>query len=190
MNIQNLTKCLSVLAYLVIGVNAHATDGRSAIAEGAQLYNLNCARCHNARPASDFSARQWSVVMPHMREKAHLTRQETLAVESFLSGTLTADNLNEAVLGSLGQPSGEDLVQNLGCQGCHVIKGVGGNLGPNLTTVVDLRGTDFVRQKLLNPTFNNPASAMPKYPISEDQLDAIVAYLESLQIVTADAASE
>jgi len=32
----------------------------------------------------------------------------------------------------------------------------------------------------MNPTFNNRASAMPRYPLNEDQLNAITSYLEAM----------
>ena len=43
---------------------------------GAELINNNCARCHNSRPVREFSIGEWRVIMPHMREKAHLTGSE------------------------------------------------------------------------------------------------------------------
>ncbi|MEQ9362631.1 MAG: hypothetical protein RIF32_00225, partial [Leptospirales bacterium] len=51
---------------------------------GAMIYNLNCARCHNPRPPQEFSDREWDVIMPHMRERAHLTGVETDKVLQFI----------------------------------------------------------------------------------------------------------
>ena len=50
---------------------------------GAEVINNNCARCHNARAVHEFSIPEWKVIMPHMREKAHLTGKETQAVLEF-----------------------------------------------------------------------------------------------------------
>ncbi len=154
--------------------------GPGSVAEGAELYNLNCVRCHNARPAEDYTARQWSVVMPHMREKAHLTRQETLLVETFLASTLTADKLPEGLAESSLEYSGEALVNQFGCQGCHRLGSIGGTVGPSLVSVVALKGVDYVMKKLADPTFDNRASAMPRYPMNDEQLRVITSYLGSL----------
>ncbi len=176
-----LTSVLMLYSILVLG------DGPGSVAEGAEIYSLNCVRCHNARPAEDYTARQWSVVMPHMREKAHLTRHETQAVETFLASTLTADKLTKGNAEASHEYSGESLMQQFGCQGCHQVGSTGGTLGPNLISVVAAKGVDFVTKKLTDPTFDNPASAMPRYPMNEKQLRAITSYLESLGTGVAEA---
>jgi len=167
---------------LVLLTNPVLGEDENLVAEGAEIYNLNCVRCHNARPAEDYTAKQWSVVMPHMREKAHLTKQETLLVETFLASTLTWDKLDAVTTESSAGFSGESLYQQFGCQGCHKADDKGGGIGPSLVSVVSVKGADFVMKKLTNPTFNNKASAMPKYPMSDDQLRAITSYLESMGV--------
>jgi mono/diheme cytochrome c family protein len=152
----------------------------SLVGKGAKLYSENCGRCHNARPASDYSKKEWSVVMPHMREKGHMTGKEALAVEAFLASTLTSDVQNEVNAGSLAnkpQRSGFDLVAAFGCQGCHKINGAGGALGPNLAGVISSKGEAFVLKKLTNPKFNNPASAMPQFPMTDADKKAIADFL-------------
>ncbi|MCZ6504218.1 MAG: c-type cytochrome [Gammaproteobacteria bacterium] len=152
-------------------------------ADGAKLYNDNCARCHNPRPAEQFSAREWSVIMPHMREKAHLTRQETEAVERFLASTLTADiqrALRSEERSELGSVDGEQLFSRFGCQGCHQINGEGGSMGPNLSVTLQEKGEAFMIQKILDPAAGNPASTMPKFPVSESDASAIVEHIKTL----------
>jgi len=179
---------MKLLHLLLIGVSFVATSyavkaqhiDTSLVGKGAKLYSENCGRCHNARPASDYSKKEWSVVMPHMREKAHMTGKEALAVEAFLDSTLTADVQNEVQSGSLKnkpQRSGADLVAAFGCQGCHNINGTGGALGPNLAGVIGRKGEAFVLKKLTNPKFNNQASAMPKFPMTNADKKAIADFL-------------
>lgn len=167
------------LSGLVFFTQAEHISDPSLVAEGAKVYNENCGRCHNPRPASDYTKQEWSVVMPHMREKAHMTGKETLAVEAFIAQTLTADVRNNPLIRNAQDKllTGEQLVSQFGCQGCHQIKGKGGSLGSNLDGIVTARGRDFVIKKLKDPTFNNAASAMPQFPMSEDDLQAIVNYL-------------
>jgi len=159
-------------------IGQHASDP-TLIAKGARLYSENCGRCHNPRPASDYSKKEWSVVMPHMREKAHMTGQESLAVEAFLASTLTADVRNDMKSGSSGaeQRSGKTLITQFGCQGCHQINGEGGNLGPTLDGVVENKGREFILKKLKDPKFNNTASAMPQFPMSEADMEMLINYM-------------
>lgn len=186
MNTNKRLSRMLIASVLMLYSTLAFAEGLSSVAEGANIYNLNCVRCHNARPAEDYTARQWSVVMPHMREKAHLTRQETLSVEKFLASTLTADKLTEGIAESGREYSGEALVNQFGCQGCHQVDSIGGTLGPSLTSIVARKGIDFVTRKLIDPTFDNKASAMPRYPMNDGQLRAIVSYLESLGTGIAD----
>ncbi len=160
-------------------IQAQEVAESNLIAEGAKLYSENCGRCHNPRPASDYTKREWSVVMPHMREKAHMTGKETLAVEAFIDSTLTADvRNNQSPTNQPSKPAAE-LVAQFGCQGCHVMNGAGGNLGPSLEGIVKERGRDFIAKKLKDPKFNNASSAMPQFPMSDQDIEAIINYLDN-----------
>ena len=54
-----------------------ATRGRT------QMWADNCNRCHNARPASWYSRREWEVAMLHMQVRGYLTGEETRGVSEF-----------------------------------------------------------------------------------------------------------
>lgn len=169
-----------VLTTSAFSIKAQHVNDPSLVAKGAKVYSENCARCHNARPAEEYSKKEWSVVIPHMRAKAHMTGKEALAVEAFLASTLTADvrNAEEYTKPNAPKKSGEELVTQFGCQGCHQIKGEGGKLGPALDGVVASKGESFVLKKLIDPKFNNAASAMPKYPINKEDIKAIIGFLK------------
>jgi len=178
---KNLTIILLSLVglFFVSSSNAQHASDPSLIAEGAKLYSQNCGRCHNARPASDYTKREWSVVMPHMREKAHMTGTESLAVEAFLNSTLTADVRNDVdSSGKVIQRTPQELIAQFGCQGCHVINGEGGNLGPTLDGVIESRGKEFVVKKLRDPKFNNASSAMPQFPMTDADIEAMISILK------------
>ncbi len=51
---------------------------------GAAVWRMTCARCHNLRPANEFSDRQWPVIVNHMRTRQDLTRTDAQAVWVFL----------------------------------------------------------------------------------------------------------
>ncbi len=69
--------------------------------------------------------------------------------------------LGDAAMGvvSTGDPEkGEAVYDANGCANCHTVNGVGGNLGPDLTTIGSLRPADFIRLELQNPGGNLPKS--------------------------------
>ena len=57
---------------------------------------------------------------------------------------------------------------------------VGGTVGPSLNDVVGRQGGRFVRQKLMDPTFNSRNSMMPNFGLSDQQIEALVAYLATM----------
>jgi mono/diheme cytochrome c family protein len=180
----------SILLALTMAVSfgqcAFAGEQGNLVAQGAKVYNENCGRCHNPRPAEQYQAEEWSAVMPHMRAKAHMTGQETEAVEAFLASTLTQEKVSETSRNRtqskpVSAETGKALVGQFGCQGCHVISGEGGNLGPALDGVLERRDPSFIRKKLHDPSFNNASSAMPRFPLGEADIDSILAYLKTLR---------
>jgi len=53
-------------------------------------------------------------------------------------------------------------------------------MGPNLNQAFTSRGAEFIAKKIGNPSFNNAASAMPKFPLNEGDINSIVQYLKSV----------
>ena len=51
---------------------------------------------------------------------------------------------------------GGQLYGKLGCAGCHIINGVGGSLGPELSNIGWIRGPDYLRQAVLEPAARLP----------------------------------
>lgn len=179
MNYFKLLSVLFVFSLTSLIVNAEHVSDPSLVAKGAKLYSENCGRCHNPRPASDYSKKEWSVVMPHMREKAHMTGKEALAVEAFLASTLTSDVRNKLnVASKSSEPiNASKLITQYGCQGCHVINKLGGTLGPNLDVTIKEKGEEYAIKKIKKPKFDNSASAMPQFPMSDEEIKALVRFL-------------
>ena len=48
-----------------------------------QMWAENCNRCHNARPASWYSRREWAVAMHHMQVRGYLSGEETRGITEF-----------------------------------------------------------------------------------------------------------
>lgn len=57
---------------------------REMFKQGAKLWPVYCAQCHNARPGSEFSPPQWDVIMMHMRTQANLPANDARALTEYL----------------------------------------------------------------------------------------------------------
>lgn len=74
-------------------------------------------------------------------------------------------------------PEARELINAMGCKGCHVIDGSGGTLGPNLDKIGDRLSREELRRQLVDP-----ASAMPSFGhLPESELKLLLDYLESLK---------
>jgi putative heme-binding domain-containing protein len=52
---------------------------------------------------------------------------------------------------------GAGIYKNLGCAGCHIVNGQGGNLGPDLSDIGFMRGPSSLRESIVDP-----GAALPK----------------------------
>jgi nitric oxide reductase subunit C len=70
---------------------------------------------------------------------------------------------------------GKSLWQEKNCQNCHQLFGLGGYMGPDLTTVTTdpKRGTAYAKGILMSG-----GSRMPNFHFKEEEADALVAYLD------------
>jgi hypothetical protein len=87
--------CLSGLVgacLLGLGLTpAHAEPGKKADQKagpkkltGAELYAINCNRCHPERYATEFTSAQWKTIMLHMRVRANLPAAQAKEILKFL----------------------------------------------------------------------------------------------------------
>jgi mono/diheme cytochrome c family protein len=75
---------------------------------------------------------------------------------------------------------GESLFVAQGCNACHGDGGVGGGIGPRLVGIEKKYDQQKIESLLRSPT---PAmlSGMPAVDLKQDDMDQLIAYLESLQ---------
>jgi cytochrome c oxidase subunit 2 len=86
---------------------------------------------------------------------------------------------------------GAELIRTKGCVGCHSIRGQleSSRVGPNLTHVASRQqiagmlpyDPENMRSWLHDPEAIKPNSRMPTLELTEEELDALVAYLDSLK---------
>jgi len=106
--------------------------------------------------------------------------------------------LEEYLQTSVGTPSvvaGQALFHSLGCRGCHKVSGVGGTEGPDLTSIGlrDPARLDFTNvpgphtlaswlsAHTRDPARIVPGSKMPKFFLSDEQVESLTYYLLSLR---------
>jgi mono/diheme cytochrome c family protein len=191
MKTKDFTRLTVLIMSGLIMSSGAAAQQPDQIAEGARVYGNTCGTCHNARSPIERTDQEWITIVNHMRVRGNLTGRQARAVLAFLQGSngspdaptaVPAASLSDAVpTGPALVELGSTLIAQKACIGCHVIGGVGGNVGPGLEGVVEARGARFVRQKLLNPTFNNSASLMPNLGLTTQEVDALVAYLATVR---------
>ncbi len=133
--------------------------------------------------------------------KGQVIAMEPEDYEAWLRGETPGEELVQA--GAGGNPlaaQGEQLFQNLGCAACHLADGSG--IGPSLENrygqMVDLEGggsvtfdDEYIAESIATPgarvgAGNTPA--MPPFQISNEEIDALVAYVKSLSGVADDTA--
>jgi cytochrome c5 len=51
---------------------------------GAELYSINCNRCHAERYPTEFTSAQWKTVMTHMRVRANLPAAQATEILKYL----------------------------------------------------------------------------------------------------------
>ena len=82
---------LFVVVTLLGSATAHAdemskAEKRQLFQEGAELWPVYCAQCHNARPGSEFAPYQWDQIMMHMRALPNMPAQNARAILEYLKG--------------------------------------------------------------------------------------------------------
>jgi len=75
-----------------------------------------------------------------------------------------------------------ELINSLGCKGCHQLNGEGGTLGPAFDGMGKRMQEKAIREQLVNPKAKNPNSMMPSFANQpEKDLKVLVDYLKSLK---------
>ena len=77
---------------------------------------------------------------------------------------------------------GEAIVEKFACKTCHRIHGDGANVAPDLSYVADRRPErEWHIRHFKDPQSVSPGSFMPKFPLSEKQLNDLTSYVLTLK---------
>jgi len=81
---------VAVLALVALGgpiAVAQADDTKPAAPKkltGAELYAVNCNRCHPERYPTEFNSAQWQTIMIHMRVRANLPAKQAKEILKYM----------------------------------------------------------------------------------------------------------
>jgi len=137
------------------------------LADGERLFRVHCARCHGIDGAGGEGS---NLARPSL-QYANDDEDLIALIDDGIPGTgmpaiWSLDDAQKArvagyvrTLGRLeaeempGNPRrGETVYRNIGgCPACHIIAGHGIGIGPELTTIGDQRGLDYLRSSLIEP---------------------------------------
>ncbi len=159
---------LLMLPLASASVHAQATPETADkdLARGKRVFEGQCARCHGIKGAGGTGA---NLARPVLRYAA--SDENMLAiVKEGIAGTampgnwfLTDPEIRDVAsyVRSLGRSEAEPLPGDADvgkkvyakndCAKCHIVDGVGGSLGPELTDIGARRGLDFLRGAVVHP---------------------------------------
>jgi len=68
------------------------------------------------------------------------------------------------------------------CTMCHVVKGKGGAIGPDLTRIASAMKENDLKAQLESPKKKNPSSSMPSFKtLPKADMDDLMGYLKTLK---------
>ncbi len=113
-----------------------------------------------------------------------LAKDQAMSIASFLLTQKGASDSaalpNTAIPNAQRLALGKRLTVNLGCLGCHTIRGEGASFAPELTNIRTKVNSDWLYGWIANPKAYFPNSKMPVFNLSKDQCMLIGDYLMSV----------
>ncbi len=79
------------------------------------------------------------------------------------------------------EANGKTLIERKGCLDCHSLMGRGGSAGPPLQATPSWSPPDRMRQYIKDPRSVNPGSIMPASSMTDDEIGAVVDFLQSFK---------
>lgn len=166
-----------LIAVPFITVAAETADETPDFARGASLYSANCGRCHNARGPGEYSDGTWPMIVTHMRVISGLPGDQAREIEAFLRASNNPPVRVAAKMVPSVELSGEQLMQQYGCRGCHTFGGNGGTIGPSLDGLFERRDEAWVRSQIQRPRMHNAKTVMPEFGFSDAEVSRIISVL-------------
>jgi len=161
------------MVFLVAAVIPAAASAQSVtdLADGKKLFSGLCVTCHGFEGTGGAG--------PPLNRPRLLSAPDDASLRNIIAEGIpsrgmprvrrvTDDEMRQLVayVRSIGKSArapvrgdasrGGQLYGKLGCSNCHIINGVGGSLGPELSNIGWIRGPDYLRQAVLEPAARLP----------------------------------
>jgi putative heme-binding domain-containing protein len=164
---------------LVAELFATLATAQVSAARGRQLFESQCARCHGITGGGAMGPSLRRPVLDRAPDDSTFALLLTTGI--YERGMPPAWQLNPgeiadvvAYVRSLGRTTAAKVVGDSargqtvfagkgGCQTCHMVRGVGGAFGPDLTIVGAARGPEYLAESLTNPGAALPIGAQTNY---------------------------
>jgi len=192
---------LTFAAYSSTPPEAEALAGTSVAAEAdwasltpAQLAGYayfqqnQCSNCHNLATGEPKSGPTLATladkpteasIRKHVKEYGELSSGEVSALAA-MSADLAPATAAALDLAPDYALSGAKVYHENNCAMCHMVNGVGGELGPALEAVRAHRDAEWLTGHFREPSAFVEGSTMPPYDFPEEQMQAIVEYMLAL----------
>jgi cytochrome c oxidase cbb3-type subunit III len=161
-------------------LTAVTAQSGSNVAEGRQVFNSVCARCHGMDGTGDDGPALNRPALTRVRTEDALREiiRDGIPDRGMPRLALTDNELNQVVayLRSLGRPAatatvgapavgtienGQAVYQRLDCAACHTVEGRGGSVGPDLSESGLKHERWFLRQAVYGPGESLPKGNSP-----------------------------
>jgi putative heme-binding domain-containing protein len=166
MTLKRTVLAAAALFALVVADSRASAQTPADIEGGKQLFNGMCVECHGAGGAGGDAPSLNRPRLIHAPTDVALIGILTNGIPNTAMPRIRRFTDNEmkqlvAYVRSLGKLAeekvpgdgrkGADVYKSLGCAGCHIVNGTGGNLGPDLSDVGYMRSASSLRQSILDP---------------------------------------
>ena len=109
----------------------------------------------------------------------HLNDAQLSALAAFLL-TLTPGNAKDLESAPDKVLEGAMIYQQQQCGMCHIVNGVGIQLGPELNGVADRRTKQWIEVQIRSPKRHSAETMMPAYDLNQRDLDGLIEYLGAM----------
>ena len=171
-----LIRLLGIVLLLAIGFPGESSAQSAAdVQAGKVLFGHLCVTCHGFDGAGGAGPPLNRAKLPNAPDDAALRAiiADGIPNRGMPRVRRTLDNEQRVLvayvrsLGRTARPAsrgnaqkGRDLYAKLNCASCHIVKGQGGILGPELTDIGAVRGPQYLRQAILEPAATFPTSTL------------------------------
>ena len=154
------------------------------LAAGKRIFEAQCAWCHGTAGSGGSGPNLQRTSLRHVSSDASLVRIVRTGIPGTEMPNLAISLTDRmawqtaAYVRSLGRTAAEptagdprrgaDVYDKSACSACHVVRGEGGVVGPDLTAIGAVRGPAYMRQSLIEPAAAHPPGYLVARASSSD----------------------